>query len=133
MHTICAGGNALINNGPMGNGKLDPEAVRIYKSMGEWLKVNGESIYSSVRNPLDARPEWGDISASKDGKAIYLHVFEWPESGKVTLHGLSDSVASAAYLATGKKAKFSQQGNDLTLSLSAAAQTKHITVVKLML
>ena len=133
VHTICAGGNALVNNGPMGNGKLDPEAVRIYKSMGEWLKVNGESIYGSVRNPLESRPEWGDISASKDGKAIYLHVFEWPKSGKVTLHGLTDRVASATYLATGKKADFSQKGDMLTLSLSASAQTKHITVVKLML
>lgn len=133
VHTICAGGNALVNNGPMGNGKLDPEAVRIYRSMGEWLKVNGESIYGSVRNPLETRPEWGDISASKDGQALYLHIFEWPDSGKLTLHGLSDSVASAAYLATGKKTDFTQKGNSLTLTLSSSAQTKHITVVKLML
>ena len=73
---------------------------------------------------------WGDISASKDGKALYLYIFEWPKSGKVTLSGLSDS---AAYLATGKKAKFPQQGTDLTLSLTASAQTRHITVVKLIL
>lgn len=66
-HTVCAGGNALINNGPMGNGKLDPEAVRLYKVLGDWLKVNGESIYGTVRNPLGERPEWGDVSASKDG------------------------------------------------------------------
>ncbi|EMI57239.1 alpha-L-fucosidase, partial [Rhodopirellula sallentina] len=44
VHTVCAGGNALINNGPMGNGKLDPEAVRLYGVIGDWLKVNGESI-----------------------------------------------------------------------------------------
>ncbi len=133
VHTVCAGGNALINNGPMGNGKLDPEAVRIYRSMGEWLKVNGESIYGSVRNPLTERPEWGDISASKDGKALYLHVLEWPKSGKISVSGLPSTIASAAYLATGKNAEFSQKGNTLTLTLSASAQTKHITVVKLTL
>ena len=133
VHTVCAGGNALINNGPMGNGKLDPEAVRIYSAMGEWLKVNGESIYATVRNPLDERPEWGDISASKDGKILYLHILEWPESGSLSLNGLSSNVASAVYLATGQKADFVQQGDVLKLTLAAQALNEYDTVVKVLL
>ena len=133
VHTVCAGGNALINNGPMGNGKLDPEAVRIYSAMGQWLKVNGESIYETVRNPLDERPEWGDISTSKDGKTLYLHILEWPESGIITLDDLSSAVDSAVYLATGKKTDFVQEDAGLKLTLSAKAQNEYDTVVKVTL
>ena len=133
VHTVCAGGNALINNGPMGNGRLDPEAVRIYGAMGKWLKVNGESIYGTVRNPLDERPEWGDISASKDGKTLYLHILEWPESGTITLHDLPGTAASAVYLATGQKADFAQQGDVLKLTLPTEALNQYDTVVKVLL
>ena len=130
VHTVCAGGNSLINNGPMGNGKLDPEAVRIYSAMGEWLKVNGESIYATVRNPLDERPEWGDISVSKDGKTFYLHILEWPESGSITVSGLSCTATSAVYLANGEKADFVQEGDTLKISLPAKALNEYDTVVK---
>ncbi len=130
VHTVCAGGNALINNGPMGNGQLDPEAVRIYSAMGKWLKVNGESIYGTVRNPLNERPEWGDISASKDGKTLYLHVLETPESGTVTLNGLPSSATAACFLANGDKAEFVQEGDALKISLPAAPLNEYDTVVK---
>ena len=133
VHTVCAGGNALINNGPMGNGKLDPEAIRLYGVIGDWLKVNGESIYATVRNPLENRPEWGDISASKDGKTLYLHVLEWPQSGKITVEGLPSSASSASYLANGKEASFSQRGETLEITLPAESLDEYDTVVKVSL
>lgn len=130
VHTVSAGGNALINNGPMGNGKLDPEAVRIYRAMGEWLKVNGESIYATVRNPLDKRPEWGDISASKDGQYLYLHILEWPADNVLSLKGLTRKVDGATYLANGEAAKLSQSGDTLTITLPAQPLNQYDTVVK---
>jgi alpha-L-fucosidase len=133
VHTVCAGGNALINNGPMGNGGLDPEAVRLYGVMGDWLKVNGESIYGTVRNPLPERPDWGDVSASKDGKTLYLHVLEWPESGSITVNGMPSEAVSAAFLATGAKADFVQEGNALKLTLPAEAVSDYDTVIKVSL
>lgn len=84
VHTVCAGGNYLLNNGPMGNGQIDPEAVRLYGVIGDWLKLNCESIYGTRRNPLPERPEWGDVSVSQDGKTLYLHLMQWP-------HGAFDS------------------------------------------
>ena len=133
VHTVCAGGNALINNGPMGNGRLDPEAVRLYGVIGDWLKVNGESIYGSVRNPLPMRPEWGDSSASKDGKVLYLHILEWPESGTITVNDLPAAADSAVYLATGQKADFVQEGDVLKLTLPAQPLNEYDTVVKVLL
>ncbi|VGO15451.1 hypothetical protein PDESU_04034 [Pontiella desulfatans] len=131
VHTVCAGGNALINNGPMGNGRLDPEAVRIYGAMGQWLKVNGESIYGTVRNPLDERPEWGDLSASKDGKTVYLHILEWPGSGTVSVKGLT--ATAATYLSNGEPAAFEQEGDVLKIKLPAKPLDEYDTVVKVQL
>ncbi|MDF7826510.1 alpha-L-fucosidase [Pontiellaceae bacterium B12227] len=130
VKTVCAGGNSLINNGPMGNGRLDPEAVRIYRAMGEWLKVNGESIYSTRRNPLSASPAWGDISVSKDGKALYLHILEWPKSGTIAVQGVPAAAASASWLANGKSADLTQQGDVLTIKLPAKPLDPYDSVVK---
>lgn len=131
VHTVCAGGNALINNGPMGSGRLDPEAVRIYRALGEWLKVNGESIYGTVRSPLREQPAWGAVSAGKDGTTLYLHILEWPEDGSVTVDGVTAS--AAAFLATGENAAFVQDGDTLKITLPAAPLDAYDTVVKVTL
>ena len=130
VHTVCAGGNYLLNNGPMGNGRLDPEAIRLYGVIGDWLKVNGESIYQTRRNPLPNRPTWGDISVSKDGKTLYLHILQRPESGTITVNDLPATAASAVYLASGEKANFVQDGTTLKITLPAKPLNEYDTVVK---
>ncbi len=131
VSTVCAGGNYLLNNGPMGNGKIDPEAVRLYGVIGDWLKVNGESIFDTRRNPLSYRPEWGNCTVSKDGKALYLHVLEWPQSGILELPELPAAVTSANFLANGKNADFVQDGNALKVTLPDAPLDPYATVIKL--
>ena len=56
---------------------LAPKAVTTYKAIGERLKVNGEAIYGTRANPLPTIPDWGNISISKDGRSLYLHVMKW--------------------------------------------------------
>lgn len=54
---------------------------------------------------------------SKDGKTLYLHVLDWPESGLITLEGLPAKADSVAYLAGGEEAKFVQEETTLTIAL----------------
>lgn len=133
VHTVCTGGNYLLNNGPMGNGQLDPEAVRLYGVIGDWLKVNGESIYDTNSNPFDSRPEWGDVSANKAGDTLYLHILQWPESGTISLSGLSADVVSAKYLAGGKSAEFKMEKGTVMISLPSTPVDKLNTVIKVQL
>ncbi|MGJ8634356.1 MAG: alpha-L-fucosidase [Luteolibacter sp.] len=133
VNTVCAGGNYLLNNGPMGNGRIDPEAVRLYGVIGDWLKVNGESIFDTNRNPFSKPPEWGNCSISKDGKTLYLHVMKWPESGSVSVDKMLGKAASATFLANGDKADFSQTGDVLEVNLPGAALDKYDTVIKIVL
>ncbi|MGJ8676706.1 MAG: alpha-L-fucosidase [Akkermansiaceae bacterium] len=133
VHTVCAGGNYLLNNGPMGNGEIDPEAVRLYGVIGDWLKVNGESIFGTLRNPLPERPEWGDCSISKDGKSLYLHVMKWPDSGMISVQNMPGKATAATYLADEKNADFTQDGDVLQITLPSQPLNKYDTVLKISL
>jgi hypothetical protein len=72
----------------MGNGKLDPEAIRLYRAIGSWMKLNGESLLDTRPNPLPERPTWGDVSMNKTGNVLYLHILSWPETGTIALNDL---------------------------------------------
>ncbi|MDC0177917.1 alpha-L-fucosidase [Polaribacter sp.] len=133
VHTVCTGGNYLLNNGPMGNGKLDPEAVRLYGIIGEWMKVNGESIHNTRPNPFDARPEWGDISTNKKGDVLYLHILNKPASSKMVLDNISAKVNAISYLANGVSIPFEQDQNSLHISLSKQTEKNLDIVVKVTL
>jgi alpha-L-fucosidase len=131
VHTIAAGGNYLLNNGPMGNGQLDPEAVRLYGIIGEWMKLNSESLIGTRAKPFAQRPAGGDITVSKTGDTLYLHVLEWPETGSLILNDIDSQVTSATYLATGAKAEYSQDGDTVTFTLPSEPVNQYGTVIKL--
>jgi alpha-L-fucosidase len=133
VHTVCSGGNYLLNNGPMGNGQLDPQAVERYQAIGKWMRRNSESILDTRPNPLAVRPAWGDISVNKTGDTLYLHILKWPESGALALPGLPFDVAQAVFLATGEKAPFRQIGAALNIDLPARPVDEYNTVIKLSL
>jgi len=50
------------------------------QAIGAWMKENGDSIYDTAANPLGP-VTWGRITA-KPGR-LYLHVFDWPQDGKL--------------------------------------------------
>lgn len=93
------GGNLLMNIGPQGNGVIDPRDTIILHRIGQWMERNGESIYGTTATPLPIQP-WG-VSTRK-GNQLYLHVFRWPQQGKLYVGGLLSKVEKA-YLLTDKK------------------------------
>jgi len=70
---ICAGGdgNLLLNVGPMPSGEIEPRQVERLREIGDWLKINGESIYGTRGGPV-APQSWG-VTTQKD-KTVYVHV-----------------------------------------------------------
>ena len=45
--------NLLLNVGPTPEGTLLPEEIERLEEVGEWMKVNGESIYGTQYSPVD--------------------------------------------------------------------------------
>ena len=137
VHTVCGGGNYLLNCGPMGNGKIDPKAVELYAGMGAWIRDNSASIFDTIPNPLPGRrPSWGDASISKDGKTLYLHVMKWPKDGQLAVEGVTPKVASVAYLsqkASDRKVDFSQKASSLHLTITGQPVDPDDSVIKVAL
>jgi len=93
--SAARGGNLLLNIGPMGDGNIDPKDVSILEGVGDWWKVNGESIRGTTRTPLPVQT-WGE--STRKGNTLYLHVFNWPTNGTLVVGGLKTEVKSAAPL-----------------------------------
>jgi len=102
----CArlGGNYLLNIGPMPDGSVPPESVKILTEMGAWLSRNGAAIYTADPCSL-TRSNY--MSFTRKGNTLFAHVHYWPGSAAV-IAGLRSKVLSAKLLATGAPVKFEQ-------------------------
>jgi alpha-L-fucosidase len=56
------------------------------------MKVNGESIYGTSASQSISQPSWGRITHKGDD--FYLHVFNWPANGQLTVSGIGQIDAS---------------------------------------
>lgn len=127
------GGNILMNVGPMGNGKWDEKDVEIFRGVGRWLSVNGEAIYGNERTDLPVQP-WG-VTTKKNG-VIYLHVYDWPENGKLTVAGLTSDIAKAWFVSDSKKSPIKSvrlNTKDVDIQLPNSAPDTVNTVIALTL
>lgn len=57
QHCAAKGGNLLLNIGPKADGTIPEETESVFRSIGKWMAVNGESIYESIPVPSLHLPE----------------------------------------------------------------------------
>ncbi len=124
------GGNFLLNVGPTSEGLIPGPSVERLAAMGQWMKVNGESVYETTASPIGEVP-WGRCTA-RPGK-LYLHVFDWPANGKLAVPGLKNEVTKAYLLADKKRARLpvTPGGDGVVVAVPQDAPDKINTVVVL--
>jgi alpha-L-fucosidase len=90
------GGNFLLNVGPTSEGLFPQPSIERLKAIGDWMRINSESIYGTTAS-LFSRLDWGR-STTKQNK-LFIHVFDWPDSGKLNVPGLISQAESVYLLA----------------------------------
>ncbi len=120
------GGNFLLNVGPDAEGVIPAPSVKILEEAGRWVAENGEAIYGTTASPLQA-PAWGRIT--RKGNRLYLIVFQWPASGRLSL-ALSNPVRKAALLKGGEvNVNRSADGTGIDISVPTAAPSSPASIV----
>lgn len=75
------GANLLLNIGPQPNGELPAASLTRLKEIGEWMKVNGETIYGVTAGDFPEQ-SWG--TSTRKGDKLYVHVFR-PEGNELVI------------------------------------------------
>jgi alpha-L-fucosidase len=122
------GGNLLLNVGPTPQGTFPPPALERLGQIGHWMDVNNTAIYGTTYSPLQDLP-FGVSTATQE--TIFLHVFDWPTDGKLTVLGLSRQISRAMLLASGKPLSFAQSNGSVTIQVPHRAPDPDVTVLAL--
>ena len=129
VDVVSKGGNYLLDVGPTGEGIFPQPAVDILHTVGDWVGRNGESIYGTSPCPLGQLP-WGRCTVK--GEKLYLHVFDWPQDGELSLVGLKNEVKKGYLLADSSRTLgVSRDAGKLSVRLPGEPVDEQDTVVVL--
>jgi alpha-L-fucosidase len=119
--------NFLLNVGPMPNGKIQTEHQALLNGMGEWLAVNGETIYGTRGGPLSAR-NWG-VTTQK-GNKVYVHILNWQDE-TLTLPKLGRKVLSAKLFKDKSVVRFNDNDFGVSIQVPKSKMDEIDTIVEL--
>lgn len=135
--SVSKGGNLLLNVGPTARGTFDGRAQASLKAMGDWMKVNGRSIYGCTEAPAGfVAPPNTLLTWNPATNRLYVHLLDYPLD-RIVLPGMAGKVKYAQFLHDASELQMSPgRGDgaaDLTLSLPVAKPPVEIPVVELLL
>jgi alpha-L-fucosidase len=146
---VSKGGNYLLNVGPTAEGVIPQPMQDILRTVGRWLKVNGESIYGAGPTPFGeelgtpdptrkdrrgnpvfrAKTDWR--CTTRPGR-LYIHLFKWP-AGAFELPPIQEKVTKVYLLADPQKKALAakQDGRNWSIVLPPTAPDKMDSVLVL--
>lgn len=111
LTTCKSAGNLLLNIGPMGDGRIPEESVRILDRVGLWLDRWGAFLPGSDRSPFT----WNNsVVLTTRGESVFVHLMYATES-KLCVAEIANKVVSARWLDSGEPVRFEQKGERLWL------------------
>jgi len=135
--SVANGGNLLLNVGPTARGEFDYRAETALDSLGIWMHANSKSIYHCTFAPADFKAAEGTrLTYNKDTKRLYVHLFEYPNTGRIALEGFKDKVKYAQFLHDNSELQVDAEkskDNNLVLKLPKKKPNFEIPVIELIL
>jgi len=122
VSTVSAGGNLLLDIGPAADGTIPVIMQQRLLEIGNWLKTNGEAIYSTQafiksKNDLGINPETNKtIFFTQKNKEVYIICLKWP-GDNIILKGISpDKIVQAILLGTDRPASVKRTGGNVFIA-----------------
>ena len=127
VRVVSRGGTYMLNVGPDGSGRIPELSARILREVGQWVDAHTEAIHGAGPTPFGPLP-WGECTTR--GNRLFLHVFQWPDSGRLVVPGLRSKGVSAR-LAGGGELAVQEVAGAVVLSLPLARPRTLIPVITL--
>lgn len=127
VEVASRGGNFLLNVGPQPDGTIQPEFQERLRAIGDWLTVNGESIYDTTFGPIQGLPT---LRTTRNDKSVFVHVLNWT-SPTLEIPNFKEKVLSARLLAGGKPLTFHQAEDRLHIDVPSQAPDPGVSVIAL--
>jgi alpha-L-fucosidase len=127
VEVASRGGNFLLNVGPQPDGAIQPEFQERLRAIGEWLSMNGDSIYGTTYGPVQGI---ASLRTTAKANSVFVHVFDWP-AGPLEITGLNAQVMRAHMLSTGQTLTFRQNASKLQIDVAAQAPDPNVSTIVL--
>jgi alpha-L-fucosidase len=121
VSTVSAGGNLLLDIGPASDGTIPVIMQQRLMETGNWLKTNGEAIYSTMafiktrKDTLINMETNKTIFFTQKNKDVYVICLEWPKA-ELTLKGIApDNKVQAVLLGKSTHVSVKTAGRDLII------------------
>lgn len=130
VDTASKGGNILLNIGPDSQG-ITPEACEAnMREAGKWFAAYGDSIYGTTASPFTSALSFG-AATKKNGK-LYLHVTNWPSSGKITIPTIANTITGVRMMNTTDELTYTATADSITITLPNAPVSEYDSVVEVL-
>jgi len=126
------GGNYLLNVGPKADGSFPEASVRLLGEIGNWMKVNGESIYGTQSANM-IQPSWGRITRKmgyNGTENFYLQVFEWPNNRQLIIPIRANKGVTVNALSGNQNLPFRITDNQLIIDVPTNAPDSWVSVIR---
>lgn len=125
--TAGGNGNLLLNVGPMPDGRIEARQATRLREIGDWIKLNGEAIYSTKGGPYEPTSNY---ATTRKGNNIYLHVIK-TDTNVVTLKNIPDREIKNAHVLGGEKIKIENAADNFSVVLPTSRFGKEQYVIVL--
>ena len=118
--------NLLLNVGPMPSGRIQKEHIKSLSEIGEWIRLNGETIYGTSRGPIDPTDE---IASTQKDNTIYIHLLD--NRSTYFIEGYNPKIKKITYYHSSNKVEHQKTKSGLIINVNEDELNEIDTIIKI--